>query len=351
MFNLPIQIVSIFSGAGGFDLAFEANGAFETRIMVESESTFCDTLRENCERGFFKSATIVEDDIRSIDPATLIPDNAKNWGLIGGPPCQSFSSMGRRQSTRDHRGALVFEFVRWASHPAFSFFVFENVPDLEKIDKGSVIRELVTGFEAHGYGVAKGILCAADFGAATSRKRLVVVGWRNGIHSKLPIPTHAKNENLFSQNLLAWVTSGEVLRDLPDPWSENEDRLHLPVKHSEEVTRRFEETAPGSYDNVRKRSRLHPDRPSPSLVAGNLAGTRNHIHPIAPRELTNREIARIQGFPDEFAFCGKPAYVAKQITNAVPLQLGMAIADEVCKSYSSIGLDKKSVTGDQSMAS
>ena len=76
---------------------------------------------------------------------------------------------------------------------------------------------------------------------------------------------------------------------------------------------------------MRRRFRLAWDRPSPSLVAGNLTGTRSHIHPLEPRELTNRECARIQGFEDDFDFYGSPAAVSKQITNAVPIPLGHAI--------------------------
>ncbi len=149
----------------------------------------------------------------------------------------------------------------------------------------------------------------------------------------MPSPTHSKNPTLLKKNLSPWTTSMSVLKDLIVPGHLSNDRHHIAVTHTPAVIERFSATKPGGYDNVRKRSRLHPDRPCPSLVAGNFAGTRNHIHPVLPRELTNREIARIQGFPDNYYFTGSSAQVAKQITNAVPIALGSAVVMQVSRAF------------------
>ena len=244
--------------------------------------------------------------------------------------------MGGRSATKDARGTLIFEFAKWASHPAVDFFLFENVPDLKKIDDGAVFFNLCKAFELANFKIKFAILNAADFGAATSRKRLFIIGWRQLPELFFPVPTHAKEPDLLQSHLLKWVPVMQVIRDLVDPGTLGIIPNHIAVNHSNEVSNRFAKTKPGGYDNIRKRSRLHPDRPSPSLVAGNLGGTRNHIHPTLPRELTNREIARIQGFPDDYVLSGNAIEVAKQVTNAVPIALGAALAKSILECISPI---------------
>lgn len=319
------KLVSIFSGAGGLDLAFELEGGFHSLALFDAEPVFCRTLEQNQAKGHFPSAKVICGDIRTQSPRVLASKEKALVGLIGGPPCEAFSSMGLRRSTQDPRGLLVFEFLKWAQDPYFSFFVFENVPDLIKVDEGQTFSALLDGFSKAGYSLASKVLCAADYGAATVRKRVIVVGSRIGPVS-LPSPSHSDPSGLTDVSLAPWVSSSSVLYDLLDESTFASLSGHHPVEHTEAVRARFADTKPGSYDNVRKRSRLHPDRPSPSLVAGNFGGTRNHIHPSLPRELTNREIARIQGFPDSYYFSGTQPQVAKQIANAVPIELGRAVA-------------------------
>jgi DNA (cytosine-5)-methyltransferase 1 len=319
------KLVSIFSGAGGLDLAFDLEGGFHSLALFDSEPIFCRTLKKNQTRGHFPGAKVFCEDIRSHNPSSLDHMQAGLVGLIGGPPCEAFSSMGRRRSTQDPRGLLVFEFLKWAQNPCFSFFVFENVPDLTKVDEGRTFAILLEGFSKAGYALAAQVLCAADYGAATTRKRVIIVGSRIGPAS-LPSPSHGDQSGLSNGALTPWISSRSVLHDLMDESTYALFSGHKPVAHTDAVRTRFAATKPGSYDNVRKRSRLHPDRPCPSLVAGNFGGTRNHIHPLLPRELTNREIARIQGFPDSYSFEGTQPQVAKQIANAVPIELGRAVA-------------------------
>jgi DNA (cytosine-5)-methyltransferase 1 len=319
------KLVSIFAGAGGLDLAFELEGGFHSLALFDAEPIFCQTLENNQGRGHFPGAKVFCGDIRSHDPRSIEHKEEGLVGLIGGPPCEAFSSMGRRRSTQDPRGLLVFEFLKWVQDPCFSFFVFENVPNLTKVDDGQTFAALLEGFSKAGYDLAAQVLCAADYGAATTRKRVIIVGSRIGPAS-LPSPSHCGQSGLANGTLIPWVSSASVLHDLMDESSYAVFSGHKPVAHTEAVRTRFAATKPGSYDNVRKRSRLHPDRPCPSLVAGNFGGTRNHIHPLLPRELTNREIARIQGFPDSYSFEGTQPQVAKQIANAVPIELGRAVA-------------------------
>jgi DNA (cytosine-5)-methyltransferase 1 len=329
-----VQLVSLFSGAGGLDLAFDNVAGYETALMVESNSVFAETLRVNQKNGRFKNAIILQDDIKNINPKTHFPINKKSdkfFGLIGGPPCEAFSTMGRRKALDDDRGMLIFEFARWADNEIFDFILFENVPEIERISDGKVFRRLCEVLSCSGYRLSHGVLNAADYGAATTRKRMFILGRRAGASLQMPPPTHSKEPSLFEAPKKPWVTSAGALAGLPQ-FSIDGDKMHVCVQHNAAVTERFAQTKPGGYDNVRKRSRLHPEKPSPSLVAGNLGGTRNHIHPLFARELTNREIARIQGFPDDYVFSGSTVAIAKQITNAVPVPLGSAFAHAIIKS-------------------
>jgi DNA (cytosine-5)-methyltransferase 1 len=328
------SILSLFTGAGALDYAFECTAGCETRLAIESQPVFCETLRVNKSR-WIPHAVIRMDDIATLDPVAewrAIDSTNAPLGIIGGPPCQAFSRMGRKRGTADERGLLVFTFHAWVDALKPNFFVMENVPDLETRNGTATIDKLVAAFEDSGYRVRRDVLNAADYGAATKRKRLFVVGFRTSAGFSFPEPTHSRTNastTLFPRQ--PWVGSSSVLDGLPPPvvGPPHTPQAHQLICHSEEVLRRFATIPPGGYDYIRKRARLHPDLPSPSLVAGDLKGIRWAIHPVVDRELTNREAARLQGFPDWFVFAGNHAAIGVQIANAVPLPLGNAVAHAV----------------------
>ncbi len=140
-----------------------------------------------------------------------------------------------------------------------------------------------------------------------------------------PTPTHQdpKGLNLFGQ---PYVTVGQALAGLPEPSPECiYPTLHFAPEHEPEVIERFIRLSEGERDHKRRRNRLHADRPAFTLFAGGpRGGTRTHIHPDYPRELTPRECARIHGFPDDFRFAGNKSMVAIQIANSVPIPVGAA---------------------------
>jgi DNA (cytosine-5)-methyltransferase 1 len=140
----------------------------------------------------------------------------------------------------------------------------------------------------------------------------------------------------FLPSIKKWQTVADALSALPKPNTIREDfpTHHIAVNHTEEVVQRFKKLRPGEQDKKRKRWRVDNEQPSNSLMAGGEGGFVFHIHPTQPRELTSRECARIQGFPDEFKFAGKPLDVAKQIVNAVPIQLGCSIGESIYTSIS-----------------
>ena len=322
-----LEVVSLFSGAGGLDLATEMTGAIHTVARVEIQKEYCETLRLAEAEGHLQAAPLFEEDIRTVSVPDVWGSRSRPdvpRGVIGGPPCETFSTMGRSQGVKDPRGTLLMAFADFAIKSLADFFVLENVPPLQNAAKGTVFRELVGTFTDAGFNVSHQVLNAADYGAATVRRRLFIIGVRSGPNFAFPAPTHSP-DGMFGN---AWIGAGQALAGLPAPTDDapGVPSGHYRIKHRPEVVRRFSTVEPGSYDYVRRRSRLTLHEPSVSLVAGTLSGARAHIHPTEHRELTLRECARIQGFDDEFHFTGGHAAVSKQIANAIPIPLGFAVA-------------------------
>ena len=325
------KLLSLFSGAGGLDLGFEQAAVFETLAAIEMQREFHETLTANKRNGYFKRAAILTSDVRYLDPKAVAEEyflNGEVDGIIGGPPCETFSVLGAQKGTSDPRGMLVFEFIRWVCAVRPRFCLMENVPPLEKLSGGSVLAELISQLNCAGYITTVGVLNAADYGAPTSRKRLFILGSLNG-QIRLPEATHGNVAKASGK--LPHCTVREAFAGLPQPTlSENIfPTWHRMVVHTDTVVDRFALLQPGQRDPVRKRTRIKMNAPSPAVFAGNLEGARTHIHPTEPRELTNRETARLQGFPDEYQFSGGRVAVCKQIANAVPVPLALAIAKSI----------------------
>ena len=332
-----VATVSLFSGAGGLDLGFEATGFFETVIALDSDPDCVRTMEmnrglqfQNAE-GFLQNATIsgitVEEWLSDASPPK------RPWVLIGGPPCQPFSAMGRKENLKDSRSSGVFDFLQAVERLRPTAFVLENVPRLAVNQGGRIRKRIESAVRQSGYSYSECVLNAADFGAFTRRKRFFVFGAadENG-RIDPPLPSFMQptlDQPLLSGLLPPWRGCREALADL-----ENAPSGCLPdhavLSHTAEVTRRFRSLKPGQYDHVRKRAKLHPDRPCPSMIAGGKSGFAHHIHYVS-RELTSRECARLQGFPDKFRFAGSPLMVAKQIVNAVPVPLATAVASAVAE--------------------
>ncbi len=328
-----IEIVSLFTGAGGLDFSLESTGNFDVTTRVETEPEYCRTISACQKSGLLGEGVILESDFRVVDPTTIWSNSKSQLrGVVGGPPCESYSVFGLRKGRHDPRGELLFQLVEWTDRSGADFFIIENVPFLTQGPNRAAFEDLLEQFDSRGFAVDFRILNAADYGAATTRKRVIVTGLRDGAALDFPRATHADPKVAGEQNSrLPWVTSGDVLDGLPPPSASRPGSPsgHVLIAHTDAVAQRFAALAPGTKDPVRRRQKLDWNRPSPSLVAGNLTGTRSHIHPLEPRELTNRECARIQGFPDSYEFSGSRAAVAKQIANAVPIPLGQKVGEAI----------------------
>ncbi len=308
----PYRVLSLFTGCGGLDLGFEEAGA-ETIVAVDNDFEACKTLRHNRPEW-----NVFEGDIRDYNPAVRDVDI-----VIGGPPCQGFSSAGKGDPN-DPRNFLWREYMRVVERVKPRAMVLENVSALTHKKNGDHLTGIMSALEDQGYTFTYGVLNAADFGVPQARRRLVVIGLREGVPT-MPQPTHAGRH----------VTVREALADLDGNF--DEDFSHMPPRHAPHVAARWAELGPGETDPNYRRARLDPDKPSTTIRAGggygpkgdHLAGFHPPIHPWQPRQLTVREAARLQSFPDDWVFKGSKTAQGRQVGNAVPVKLGEAIGRHV----------------------
>ena len=340
--KFELSAVSLFSGAGGFDLGIEAVG-FSTLFATDIDSACCETLRTNkakaAELGlpFLQRAKIVQRCIRELSADEILADIGKQAGevdlLIGGPPCQTFSVIGRRNGKNDPRGELVDDYLRILAGIQPKAFLFENVKGLKTIDNGSVYDELLDQMRkpADGlrYKVSPLCLNASDFGVPQNRERIFVIGTSvgNGIDS---IPTISDLIGSRNNRNCERRTVADAFSGLPEAESTYPTNHHG-RKHSARIAERYAMLKPGERDLKTRINKLDLSRPGFTIVSGSAhSGGKGHIHPTEPREVTPRESARIQTFPDWWCFEGSRAVDARrQIGNAVPPILAAAISNEV----------------------
>lgn len=247
--------------------------------------------------------------------------------LVGGPPCQPFSIIGKRRALDDERGDLVLEYVRLLKELEPEAFIFENVANFGRIQEGGVARMVIARMDRAGYAVSHGVLDVSAYGVAQMRKRFVVVGVRGTRAIGLPAPTHG-NLPLLGQKPIQACRS--VLDDLPDV--DTEEALgfhnHEGTTHSPAMLRMFETLKPGERDPKSHHDRLDPDRPAYTIRAGN--GNFTPLRPIHyryNRVISVRESARIQSFPDHFSWPDDMSRLQqyRQVGNAVPPLLASVV--------------------------
>ena len=335
--------LSLFSGAGGLDIAFERSGLVTTIACMDSSHDCVQTLEINrlkldklTSRPYLPQAKIIKVDLSNATSGSIqrLVNNEVDV-IYGGPPCQSFSVMGKRGGILDKRGDLTLKFAVTIAGMMPNAFLMENVPGLLTIGGGKQFARLINQFKKSGYQVTYDVLCAADYGAATLRKRLFVIGGRDSKSVTLPLPTHGNSfkiqasKSLFPPTLKPWVACGGRLND---PSALENLKNQTFVQHKEETIKRFAALDFGERDHKRRRNRLNPNLPSLTLFVGGgkLKGqARSHIHPHQNREITPRECAEIHGFPTDWEFYGEHDSCLQQVANSVPIELGSAIAKHI----------------------
>lgn len=312
---------SLFCGGGGLDLGLRwagVNVAVASDIVV----TYCATV----ERNLPETRTLVRDVTHVRGKDLLASLHRKRIDLIvGGPPCQAFSILGRRGSFRDSRGQLVFDYCRLIKEVRPRAFLFENVPGLLTLNRGADWQRLLDYLQAEtGYELHHTVLNAADFGAPQIRKRLFIIGFRGRVDFRFPEPTHRnpQDSSLFQMHLPTWLPCDVVFGRL-DGVPNHDIR-----QHGDRVRTRYTRIPPGGRDKTDHSDRLALGKLAGTVLVGSKAGGgRPHIHPTEHRVITVREAARLQSFPDWYVFEGGSTEQYRQVGNAVPPLLAQAVGE------------------------
>lgn len=347
-------VVSLFSGGGGLDLGLELAG-FETRVAVEWDPHACRTLRENAGSRrrlptgahYLEACEVIESDVRNVSSdelltrARIAPGEAAL--LAGGPPCVSFSVAGRREGLQSDTGRLFQEYVRVLREVQPVGFVFENVKGLvnavdESGERGGAFRTILAALRGAGYALTWRLVNAADYGVPQFRERVIILGLRGETPPAFPEPTHydpARPQPLSAK--APWRDVWWAIGDLPPaakPGHVPEVPNHVARRHGEAVIGSFADTLPGKRNAAYKRDRLRWNRPAKVIRAqgkpkpdgsGQRHSSHQSIHPDEHRQLTVRECARIQGFPDWYAFPSTFANGYRIVGDAVPVELARAL--------------------------
>jgi len=333
--------IELFAGAGGLALGLELAG-FATRDMVEIDPYCCQTLRANAPK-YFPQARIYEADISSLEPIDVLRETGLQAQLVdlisGGPPCQGFSiakeSKGGRSLT-DPRDCLFLHFVRFVNEIRPRAFLMENVPGLLSKAGGRVFRRILRSFNDIGYTVNHFVLNSADYGVPQIRRRLFLLGSRDGVMLKPPVPTHAPLPVPYGLRPYATIREAfSILRsDMP-----NQD----PPRHTAKKIAKLKAIKPGSaWNGWRYRDRL--DSPS-RCITGHCRD--DWVHPEEPRTGTVRELASLQSYPTDYVFCGpimalnssKFHFQYRQVGNSVPVLLAKAIGEAIIAQLRKLELD------------
>jgi len=318
------KIASFFSGAGGLDLGF-SNAGFSIDYANEYDKEIWETYEKNHPNTFLDRRSIAD------VPSSDIPDCD---GIIGGPPCQSWSEAGARRGIEDHRGQLFFEFIRILQDKQPQFFLAENVSGMLHPKHSDALERIKRTFKDSGYDLYFKLLNAADYGVAQDRKRVIFIGFRSDLKVEYKFPTPSVHKKTLKDAIFD-------LRNSAMPALEKQyANLDLEIPNHEYMT--------GSFSTIfMSRNRVRSwDEPSFTIQAG---GRHAPIHPNAPkmkkintdkfifdgdsnlyRRLSVRECARIQGFPDEFVFYyQKVAAGYKMIGNAVAVDFANVLAESI----------------------
>lgn len=351
--SYKLNYISFFSGALGLDQGLESAG-FSPLLYCEHDRSCQETIKLNKPHVPLLS-DINDYSIKDIKNAAQISFPIKPTLVVGGPPCQAFSTAGARRSFEDDRGNVFIRFLEIATGLEPSFIVIENVRGLLSAKynptnksehpahntKGSALLFVVNYLEKFGYGVSFNLYNSANFGTPQSRERLILIASKDG--GKLPYlnPTHS-NDPIYG--LPKWRTFREAVHGLPPakkgeyneiparrkPFykyiKEGENWRNLPSELQEEAMGKAFFLGGGKTGFFR---RLAWDKPSPTLVTTPTMPATDLIHPEELRALSIKEYARIQEFPDTWLFGGSLTNKYKQIGNAVPLGLGKAIGKTI----------------------
>ena len=365
-----LKVIDLFSGVGGLSYGFAHNDSFEIVAANEILPSMAKAYSLN-----HPKTKVYNEDIKYFNAQKVKEDLNIKPGeidiIIGGPPCQAYSTVGKRLID-DPRGKLFQEYYRVLKEFNPKLFLFENVKGLLSMQGGELLKNIISLFETLGYKVQCRLLNAADYGAPQIRERVIIIGSKLKSDFQYPDKTHynkVETSNLSDKKLKPYLTLEEAISDLPfiktgeesfeyaiDPQN---DFQKLMRKNAPEKV--MDHNSPNNNAKLVKIMELLPDggtpedlpeeiRPTsgfkntycrlwwqrPSTTVTRNLGTPSSsrcIHPKAPRPLTTREGARIQCFPDNYQFYGSKSDRNLQIGDAVPTFLSAVLAKMIVKNF------------------
>lgn len=368
MINGKPILISLFTGGFGLDLGMEQAG-FHTVSVVEKDRDAVKTIAYN--RPHLRESAVPRE-IEAVTTQNLLLEAGKVLDLgralrpgeidlvTGGPPCQPFSTAGKRGSVMDPRGSLFMDFMRVVKEAQPRFFVMENVrgllsapirhrainqrgPDYPPLEAdemaGAALKVVLAQMQELGYNLVYNLLEAADYGVPQNRERVVFIGSRDDEPITFPFAIYSQD----GKKLPKWRTLRDGLTGIVDPQPEftpySESRLkylrllkegqnwrYLPEELKKEAMGGAYESGGGKVGFYR---RLSWDKPSPTVTTCPHQKATDMCHPVELRPLSVRECAKIQTFPDDWIFYGSVTSKYKQIGNAVPVLLAKAIGDYI----------------------
>jgi DNA (cytosine-5)-methyltransferase 1 len=327
--NGKLSLISLFCGGGGLDLGLNWAG-FSTKVCSDLSPAFVNSVTFNLPHAVGAPA-----DAMQLTGAELMHlAGTKSIDLMAaGPPCQSFSILGRRGALADPRGKLALKYFDLISEVKPRAFIFENVPGLLSVNDGSDWRQLLTyATEKTGYDLHFGRLNASQFGIPQSRERIVLVGFRKKTPFTFPTTPTGPLARELSRSMPAVGTPSTHALVGVDGLPNQKIRIH-----GERVRARYKRIAPGDRDRIDHTDRISGDRPSGTVLVGSGAGGgRPHIHPVEDRVITVREAARLQSFPDWYVFQGTSTAQYRQVGNAVPPLMAYEVGAAIRKVLESV---------------
>lgn len=332
-----MTLISLFSGAGGLDLGFHLAG-FKTIVANEIDANICPTYKAN-----FPEVKLIEKDIRHI-PSSDFPDGIT--GIIGGPPCQSWSEAGSLKGIEDKRGQLFYEYIRILKHKQPLFFVAENVSGMLAKRHSAAVNKFMELFDEAGYDVNLKMLNANDFDVPEDRDRVFYIGFRKDLNiHNFTYPTPLIHKPTLRECIWDLQNTAIPAREQNKtngnaclfPNHEYFIGSFSPIFMSRNRVRSWDE--PGfTVQASGRQCQLHPQAPKMIKVEKNLqkfAEGYEHLY----RRMTVREVARIQSFPDSFIFIyNKVDYGYKMVGNAVPVNLAYHIALQIKNTLTEKGI-------------
>ena len=347
------SVISLFSGAMGLDLGLKKAG-LNIVLGQDSDLDCVATMKAN-------GCNVYAGDIREIDPQNLLEQAKMQIGepflICGGPPCQPFSTAGKRLGINDPRGSLFMEFIRMIDYIRPRFFVMENVKgimsaplkhipikdrgaDYKRDEFGTVLDVVLSEFKKLGYKTVYGVLDAVNYGSPQFRERFILIGSRDCEEIFLPFPTHFQTHQNPEYR---WRTIADVFNDI----NPSDNEVAILSDERMEYLRQIPEggnwrdlpadqikgAMGGAYTSGGGKAgfyrRLSFNQPSPTVVTSPIQKATMMCHPTEDRPLSVRECARIQQFPDDWIFTGTTVAKYRQIGNAVPIGLGEAIGKAI----------------------